>query len=179
MILRLGPAAARGSIAHRWFEAVAWLDDGTPSDDMLRTLAAEVQATLDDAQLDALIADFRGWVAAPEVARLLGRRNWPRGAEVEREVPFITRTGDVMVEGFIDRLVLTARVDEHVRPRRGRRCSRHRLQDRRALVSAGAHPAASLLFLLQQRPVAAHYRYVSAGRCLPPRGVRHVRHRSH
>jgi ATP-dependent helicase/nuclease subunit A len=43
----------------------------------------------------------------PEIARLLSRRSWPRGSEVEREVPFIARTGDVIVEGFIDRLVLT------------------------------------------------------------------------
>jgi ATP-dependent helicase/nuclease subunit A len=157
MILRLGPAAARGSIAHRWFEAVAWLDDGTPADDTLRALAAEMQATLDDVQVDALIADFRGWVAAPEVARLLGRRNWPRGSEVEREVPFITRTGDVMVEGFIDRLVLTR---EH-----GRVVGAAVIDYKTDLVSAPAE--------LQQR--AAHYR--PPGRCLPSGGVRHVRHR--
>jgi ATP-dependent helicase/nuclease subunit A len=107
MILRLSPAAARGSIAHRWFEEVRWSEDGAPSDETLRALAAELQTTLHASQLDALIADFRRWLAAPEVARLLGRRNWPHGSEVEREVPFIARTGDVMVEGFIDRLVLT------------------------------------------------------------------------
>jgi ATP-dependent helicase/nuclease subunit A len=140
MILRLGPAAARGSIAHRWFEEVGWLEDGAPSDDALRALAAELQTTLDASQIDALLAEFRGWLAAPEVARLLGRRSWPHGAEVEREVPFIARTGDVMVEGFIDRLVLTR---EH-----GRVVGAAVVDYKTDLVAAPAE--------LQQR--AAHYR---------------------
>jgi ATP-dependent helicase/nuclease subunit A len=140
MILRLSPAAARGSVAHRWFEAVAWPEDGTPSDDALRTLAAELQTTLDAAQVDALVADFRGWVGVPEIARLLGRRSWPRDSEVEREVPFIARTGDVIVEGFIDRLVLTRD--------KGRVVSAAVIDYKTDMVSSAAD--------VQQR--AAHYR---------------------
>jgi ATP-dependent helicase/nuclease subunit A len=140
MILRLSPAAARGSVAHRWFEAVTWLDDGTPADDALRAFAVELQTTLDAVQVDALIADFRGWLGAPEVARLLGRRSWPQGSEVEREVPFIARAGDVIVEGFIDRLVLTRE--------RGRVVSAAVIDYKTDVVTTAAE--------VQQR--AAHYR---------------------
>jgi ATP-dependent helicase/nuclease subunit A len=107
MILRLSPAAARGSIAHRWFEAIGWLEDGTPADDELRALAVDVQTSLANDEVDALIREFRGWLEVPKLARLLSRSGWQRAAEVEREVPFITRSGDVLVEGFIDRLVIT------------------------------------------------------------------------
>jgi ATP-dependent exoDNAse (exonuclease V) beta subunit len=106
MILRGSPAAERGLIVHRWFEAVGWLEDGLPTDAVLRRLALEVQTSLDSAQLDALIATFRNWLELPAVARLLRRDGWPAGAAVEREVPFITRAGDTLVEGRIDRLVL-------------------------------------------------------------------------
>lgn len=107
MILRLSPAAARGSVAHRWFQAIGWLGDGVPSDDALRALAAEAGVHMEPAALDALAADFRGWLAAPAIAQLLSRSRWPAGASVETEVPFLARTGDVLMEGFIDRLVLT------------------------------------------------------------------------
>ncbi|HSJ25377.1 MAG TPA: UvrD-helicase domain-containing protein [Longimicrobiales bacterium] len=107
MILRLSPAAARGSIAHRWFQEVRWLEDGTPSDDELRTLAAELQTNLDAAAVGALIGEFRGWLDVPEISQLLRRGRWPGESGVETEVPFMARTGDYMVEGFMDRLVLT------------------------------------------------------------------------
>jgi ATP-dependent helicase/nuclease subunit A len=140
MILRLSPAAARGSIAHRWFEAITWLDDGTPTDEELRTLAVEVQTSLDSAHVDALIADFRGWLELPHFKRLLSRSGWLPGSDAEREVPFITRSGDVLVEGFMDRLVLTREA--------GRVVSAAVIDFKTDVVSAAAD--------VQQR--AAHYR---------------------
>lgn len=107
MILRMGSAAARGTIAHRWFEDIVWLDDGAPSDTRLRELAAEVESRIEAGALEGLMAEFRGWLASSEIAQLLSRGRWPRGAGVEREVPFIARSNDMIVEGYIDRLVLT------------------------------------------------------------------------
>ncbi len=107
MLLRLSGAAGRGSVAHRWFEAVGWLEDGVPSDHVLGALAREVSSGLDDDELAALRTAFRGWLGQPALARLLRRSEWPAGSSVECEVPFLTRDGDAVVEGFIDRLVLT------------------------------------------------------------------------
>ena len=41
-ILRLDNAAAlaRGTMIHAWFEQIAWLDDGLPSPETLRRIAA-------------------------------------------------------------------------------------------------------------------------------------------
>jgi ATP-dependent helicase/nuclease subunit A len=106
MVLRLTPAAARGSVAHRWLATIGWSEDGTPPDDELRALARVEGSSFPESELDDLVIAFHGWLANPTIARLLSRRGWPEGATVECEVPFITRTGDVLMEGFIDRLVL-------------------------------------------------------------------------
>lgn len=107
MLLRLSTAAGRGSVAHRWFEEIGWLDDGVPGDDALLGIAREMDGGLSDEESKALCASFREWLELPKLARLLQRSAWPDGSSVEREVPFLAREGDTMVEGFIDRLVVT------------------------------------------------------------------------
>jgi ATP-dependent helicase/nuclease subunit A len=106
-ILRLGAAAsrARGSIAHLWLERITWLDDGVPAAAQLADLARSVSPDMDDAEIHALVARFHQWIAAPAVHALLSRAHWPQHARVETEVPFIHRDGDVLVEGYIDRLI--------------------------------------------------------------------------
>jgi ATP-dependent exoDNAse (exonuclease V) beta subunit len=107
LILRLTGAAGRGSVAHRWFEEIGWLEDGVPDDGTLAALAARLDAGLEASHVEALVREFRGWLAEPQVGQLLTRARWPAGSTVEREVPFLAREGDVLMEGFIDRLVLT------------------------------------------------------------------------
>ena len=50
-------ARSRGSAVHRWFEQIAWLDDGVPSDDhFMNSLDDPAFAELD---LDELLASFK------------------------------------------------------------------------------------------------------------------------
>jgi len=107
MLLRLSAAAGRGSVAHRWFEEISWLEDGVPGEDALLAIAREVDSGLSDEETAALLVSFREWLTLPKLARLLQRAAWPHGSSVAHEVPFLAREGDTMVEGFIDRLVLT------------------------------------------------------------------------
>jgi ATP-dependent helicase/nuclease subunit A len=106
-VLRLEGAASaeRGTIAHAWFECVGWLDDGVPGDDELRRVARRIAPHLPEPELDALLERFRGWLRDPVVVEALTRPG-TGSVEVEREVPFIRREGDIVVEGIIDRLVL-------------------------------------------------------------------------
>ncbi|MHB1167883.1 MAG: UvrD-helicase domain-containing protein [Longimicrobiales bacterium] len=107
MLLRLSAAAGRGSVAHRWFEEIGWLEDGIPGDEALAAIAREVDGGLSHDETVALLTSFREWLRQPALARLLRRSEWPTGSSVAHEVPFLAREGDTMVEGFIDRLVLT------------------------------------------------------------------------
>jgi ATP-dependent helicase/nuclease subunit A len=115
-VLRLGTAASRlrGSIVHLWFEQVGWLEDGTPDDATLARLALGIAPDMPAGDVDSLCASFRQWLQLPAIADLLSRP--PTGHEatgheaaVEREVPFLRRDGDVLLEGIIDRLVTLRR----------------------------------------------------------------------
>jgi len=106
-LLRLRGTAAsrRGTIAHAWLEQVEWLDGGLPTDERAREIALAIDPDIAADELAELAAELRRWLAAADVARALTR---PAGdTVVEREVPFLLRDGDTIVEGFIDRLVLT------------------------------------------------------------------------
>jgi ATP-dependent helicase/nuclease subunit A len=108
LLLDLGtePALRAGRIAHAWFEQIEWIEDGVPEDGALRAVARAIAPEMRADALDALLARFRGWLAAPEVRRVLSRAAYPAGATVEREMPFVVRDGGALVEGVIDRLVL-------------------------------------------------------------------------
>jgi ATP-dependent exoDNAse (exonuclease V) beta subunit len=107
LLLRLDRSAAEeGTLAHAWFEKIGWLEEGEPSDDELRAVAARVSPLLPPASVEALRVRFRGWLATPEIRYLLHRGSYPAGAVVEREAPFLHRTDGRLVEGIIDRLVL-------------------------------------------------------------------------
>ncbi|HET7273695.1 MAG TPA: 3'-5' exonuclease, partial [Longimicrobiaceae bacterium] len=106
-LLRLEFAGAeRGTITHAWFERVGWIEDGLPSDDELRIIARE-HGHLPDDDLDSLISDFKAAAAVPEIARALSRSEYGEGATVEHETPFVYRDDDRLIEGVIDRLVLS------------------------------------------------------------------------
>lgn len=109
--LRVDTADAldRGSIAHAWFEQIEWLDDGPPARDELRRAARQAIPEVTEARIEELLGDFDGWLTAPAIRAILQRSRYPSGASlrVERELPFLRRYNDGLMEGAIDRVVLT------------------------------------------------------------------------
>jgi ATP-dependent helicase/nuclease subunit A len=101
-------ARLRGTLVHAWFQAIEWLDtgDGVPGDDALRAIARRAVPAISAAEVEGVLADFRGWLAAPALRAALAAAGRPAGTRVLREAPFAYRDGDVVVEGLIDRLVL-------------------------------------------------------------------------
>jgi hypothetical protein len=103
----------RGTLFHAWYELVEWLDEGPPAEASLqqaaRNLAADIGPLID--QVPGLQQEFLQSLARPNVAALLKKSSAkaPLGGKlyVEREFPFALRVGSELVQGFIDRLVLT------------------------------------------------------------------------
>jgi ATP-dependent exoDNAse (exonuclease V) beta subunit len=119
-----------GSLIHGWMEQLAWLDDGWPSDDALIAAArkAAPRLALDRNKLSSSLATLRDQVAARSIAAVLSRKFYDQPAnlslpdpsaaawkpgeielEVQRERPFAVRSGDEILTGSIDRLVLVRR----------------------------------------------------------------------
>jgi ATP-dependent exoDNAse (exonuclease V) beta subunit len=111
VLLRLDPrgeARRRGTVVHAWCEAVEWMDEGLPDDSALEALARLHAPGIAPDRLEAWRADFRRWMEAPAIRSALSRGAYPSGAglRVERELPFLHRTPDGILQGFIDRLVV-------------------------------------------------------------------------
>jgi ATP-dependent helicase/nuclease subunit A len=101
-----GEARLRGTVVHAWCEAVEWMEDGLPEDEALRATAARVAPGLSATRMDAWIGDFREWMQAPAIRGALSRAAYLPGATVERELPFLHRQAEGLLQGYIDRLVL-------------------------------------------------------------------------
>jgi ATP-dependent exoDNAse (exonuclease V) beta subunit len=99
-------ARLRGTLVHEWLEALVWLDEGLPPQPELLRIARRVVPELQDDEVLATLRWLEGRLALPAVAAVLSRDRWPDDATVERELPFLLRWGDTLVEGVIDRLVL-------------------------------------------------------------------------
>ena len=56
-------------------------------------------------QLPELLESFHRWIRSPEIRRLLSREAFPPGTRVERELPFVARDGDGLIEGRADRVL--------------------------------------------------------------------------
>jgi ATP-dependent exoDNAse (exonuclease V) beta subunit len=56
--------------------------------------------------MDTWIGEFREWMDAPAIRGALSRAAYPPGAWVERELPFLHRQAEGLLQGYIDRLVL-------------------------------------------------------------------------
>jgi len=102
-------ARDRGMVIHAWFQQIEWLDDGLPSNERLREVAARSGLALKLDDLDRWLADFHAMLARPNVAACLHRAaygGYP-GARltVETERPFAVRDGERLLVGSIDRLV--------------------------------------------------------------------------
>jgi ATP-dependent helicase/nuclease subunit A len=102
-----GEARLRGTVVHAWCEAVEWMEDGLPGDESLRATAARVAPGLSARRIDAWIGEFREWMDAPAIRGALSLAAYPPGARVERELPFLHRRPEGLLQGYIDRLVLT------------------------------------------------------------------------
>ncbi len=118
-LLRMDPtgeARLRGTVVHAWCEAVEWVEDGLPDDPALAALALLHGPGLARPRLEEWISDFRRWMEAPSIRGALSRGAYPSGMtlRVERELPFLHRTPEGILQGFVDRLVVLERGDEVV-----------------------------------------------------------------
>lgn len=116
-----------GTLIHAWLQQIEWLDDGQPSDEVLRQVDTRLRAEIGGAlgQVDAHLTRFRKQLAAAPIAGLLSRRfydspsnlglaklrkgGWPAGRielTAVRERGFAIRSGDDLLSGSIDRLVI-------------------------------------------------------------------------
>jgi hypothetical protein len=113
-----------GTLFHAWLAEIKWLDDGLPSDETLRRIAARVRAESGASadEVAAHIARFRQQLAAKPIAELLSRKfyespanlglkskAWPAGGielTALRERSFAIRQDDALLAGSIDRLVV-------------------------------------------------------------------------
>lgn len=116
-----GASAARdrGTVVHAWMEAIEWLDTLSDENDArLHAIARREIPTADVADVSTWADWFRDRLSAPDVRAALTRARYPADvqASVEPELPFLWRDDrrHVMVEGFIDRLVLLERDGETV-----------------------------------------------------------------
>lgn len=101
-----GEARLRGTVVHAWCEGIEWMEDGIPGQEALRAAAARVAPGVSAARIDEWISEFRRWMEAPAIHGALSREGYPPGARVERELPFLHRQGEGLLQGYIDRLVL-------------------------------------------------------------------------
>ncbi len=96
-------AMARGTLVHLWLAEIGWVEDGIPGEEDLRALSGSMPHPIPD--LADLLDRFRKWIRAPAIRRLLSRKAFPDGTEVERELPFLSREGGRLVQGVADRVI--------------------------------------------------------------------------
>jgi ATP-dependent helicase/nuclease subunit A len=101
-----GEARLRGTVVHAWCEAIEWMEDGLPGNESLRAMAARVAPGLSARRIDTWIREFREWMDAPAIRGALSRAAYSPGARVERELPFLHRQAEGLLQGYVDRLVL-------------------------------------------------------------------------
>jgi ATP-dependent helicase/nuclease subunit A len=120
-----GPAA--GTLYHAWFATIGWLEDGPPTEAVLRAAAEKIRKdlpTLNWSELDDLLATFRGWLRNADITSVL-RRSAYAGPEqagfpaalavfwtkamgplkVEQERRFLVCDGVQFWNGSLDRIV--------------------------------------------------------------------------
>lgn len=116
-LLRTRPIHAfeRGTLVHKWFEQIEWLDDGRPSKDELLAAARSLPPmTLDPVKV---LPEFFAMLDQPAITAALSRGQSPHRAltpRVLREHPFACRFERTLISGIIDRLVLWSSGDQVV-----------------------------------------------------------------
>lgn len=102
----------RGSLIHKWFEQIEWLDQGVPSNAHL--LAAARALPPKTLRPSDLLPDFLAMLQQPAIAAALRRDQSPHRSltpRVLREHPFACRVEQTLINGVFDRLVLWSRGD--------------------------------------------------------------------
>ena len=97
-------AAIRGTIIHRLFETITWLDGQAPTFDELYPTVASLSH--DDSVLSECIKEFQAMLSQQDIQQLFIQDRYDGDAEVSNEHPFAHRDGDSIMSGMIDRLVL-------------------------------------------------------------------------
>ncbi len=116
-LLRTRPVHAfeRGTLIHKWFEQIEWLDAGRPSDEQLLAAARTLPPmTLDPAKV---LPEFFTMLDQLAITAALRRDKSPHREltpRVLREHPFACRFERTLISGIIDRLVLWSSGDEVV-----------------------------------------------------------------
>ncbi len=100
-------ARSHGTLVHKLFETVHWLEDGVSSDEaLLETLGPETPGAMDAIQV------FHTALDSPQIRKALSRSEWPEedGWEAHNEWNFrfldATEEGPALLTGSIDRLLL-------------------------------------------------------------------------
>jgi ATP-dependent exoDNAse (exonuclease V) beta subunit len=108
------PASDRGSLFHKWFEQIAWIDggEGVPPDVELLDTASRVFPVLAPGFVKECLADFRACLAKPQVVDIFARPSGPE-PELWRERPFVVPDSARLIVGQFDRVVI---VRENGRP---------------------------------------------------------------
>lgn len=155
MVLNLRSAAAvEGTIAHAWMELIGWIEDGLPTEAELRAAAEAIDPRLPRERLDALLTRWNAWLRDPVIRAVLSRDEYGDGATYEREVRFIHRDQDAVLEGAIDRLVLL---------REGGRVTGAVILDYKTDALESADPATLAAKAEMYRPQLDAYRRAVAG----------------
>ncbi len=116
-LLRTRPTEAfeRGTLIHKWFEQIEWLDDGRPSKEQLLAAARTLPPmTLDPAKV---LPEFFAMLDQSAITAALRRDQSPhreQTSRVLREHPFACRFERTLISGIIDRLVLWSSADRIV-----------------------------------------------------------------
>jgi ATP-dependent exoDNAse (exonuclease V) beta subunit len=104
---RANHALERGTLIHKWFEQIEWLDAGLPTPAQLLA-AAQTLPPLTIEPKDVL-PEFFAFLEKPAIAAVLSRQHSPHHSltpSVRREHPFACRFDRTLISGIIDRLVL-------------------------------------------------------------------------
>ena len=107
----LQPRAAqpldRGTLIHKWFEQIEWLDTGRPTSEQLLAAARTLPPLTIEPQ--SALPEFFTFLDKPAIAAVLNRESSPHHSltpRVLREHPFACRFDRTLISGIIDRLVL-------------------------------------------------------------------------
>lgn len=101
-----GDARLRGTVVHAWCEEVEWLEGGLGDEAVHLARARNEAPGLSEERLREWLTEYRIWMKAEAIQEALSRTAYPSGARVERELPFLHRMPDGILQGYIDRLVL-------------------------------------------------------------------------